>query len=107
MDLLYFLTGAKPVRVQAIGQPLGRSGEGPASFDAIHGTIEWKSPAFVSSLMTSWVDPDDSPAMSDQAITAVGTRGRGDGPRPCRMISPPAYGPSSAAGTTAIPSGLR
>jgi len=76
VDLIYFLTGARPVRVQAVGQPPAEPGADPGRFDAIHAVVEWKDPALTSSLATSWADPDRSPAMSDQAITVVGTRGR-------------------------------
>ena len=76
-DLVYFLTGARPVRALATAQP---TRERTTGADAIQALVEWEDPAtgqrFVSTIVASWIDPDTSSAMSDQKITAVGTRGR-------------------------------
>jgi len=80
VDLIHFLTGARPLRVLATGQPHDPElGEGP-DFDAIQAMVEWEDPRskrpFISTIVTSWVDPDSTSAFSDQKITVVGTQGR-------------------------------
>lgn len=76
-DLIYFLTGAQPVRVLAVGQPKGAE---PWRCDAIQALIEWKSGEveFASSILTTWGEPNAASAMSDQRIRVLGTRGRYD-----------------------------
>lgn len=76
-DLIYFLTGAHPVRVMAIGEP--KSTE-PWRCDAIQALIEWESgkAAFTSSILTTWIEPEAASAISDQRIRVLGTRGRYD-----------------------------
>ena len=81
VDIIYFLTGARPVRLLATGQP-GRSNSNgmPGADDAIQALIEWEERSsknrFVSTIVASWIDPDTTSAMSDQKITVVGTQGR-------------------------------
>lgn len=80
VDLIYFLTGARPMRVVATGQPSA----GPASAtpwsDSIQTLIEWEETRsktrFVSTITANWIDPNQTSAMSDQKITVVGTEGR-------------------------------
>ena len=79
VDLIYFLSGARPVRVLATGQPDGAAAGEPWRLDAIQAVIEWKpsaGPSFISTVATNWVDPDTTSALSDQRITVVGTLGR-------------------------------
>jgi predicted dehydrogenase len=80
VDLIYFLTGARPVRVLATGQPSYPASDRPPGSDAIQALVEWEAlptrRRFVSTIVTNWVDPDCTSAMSDQKITVVGTRGR-------------------------------
>jgi predicted dehydrogenase len=80
VDLIYFLTGARPVRALATGQPGIGGNYGPPGHDAIQALIEWEDPPtrrrFVSTIATNWIDPNSTSAMSDQKITVVGTRGR-------------------------------
>ena len=80
VDLIYFLTGATPVRVLATGQPRAAIREGLWRLDAIQAVIEWEErasgQAFASTILTSWIDPERTSAMSDQQLVAVGTRGR-------------------------------
>jgi predicted dehydrogenase len=80
VDLIYFLTGARPVRALATGQPGFGGNHSPPGHDAIQALIEWEDPPtkrrFVSNIVTNWIDPDCTSAMSDQKITVVGTRGR-------------------------------
>lgn len=80
VDLIYFLTGAQPVRALATGQPyVPESGIEPGA-DSIEVLIEWEVPRskerIVSTIVTNWIDPDSTSAMSDQKITVVGTQGR-------------------------------
>ena len=79
VDLLWYFTGARPVRVLATGQKNVLAGEGIETWDSIQGIIEWEPPAggsFVSTILTGWVDPPTTTAMSDQKIKLVGSRGR-------------------------------
>ena len=80
VDLIYFVTGARPVRVLAMGYPNGQSNGDEFTFEAIQALVEWEYPhssqRFVSTIVTNWIDPDASTAMSDQRITVVGTLGR-------------------------------
>lgn len=80
VDLIYFVTGAIPVRVLATGQPPTLDTKDLSSLESIQALVEWKDGngenSFVSTIVTNWIDPDASSAMSDQKITAVGTLGR-------------------------------
>jgi predicted dehydrogenase len=80
VDLIYFLTGARPLRALATGQPGIGGVSSPPSLDAIQALIEWEDPPtrrrFVSTVVTNWIDPNSTSAMSDQKITVVGARGR-------------------------------
>lgn len=81
-DLVYFVTGARPLRVLATGQvnsSPAAAKENPV-YDAIQVVVEWEIPPqdkrFVSTILTNWIDPNSTSAMSDQKITVVGTNGR-------------------------------
>jgi len=79
VDLIYFVTGARPLRAMATGQKNWLAGQGLNTYDAIQAMVEWQSAngkTFVSSILTNWIDPDRTSAMSDQKITVVGTKGR-------------------------------
>ncbi len=80
VDLIYFLTGARPIRALATGQPHAPGSPARHGADAIQALIEWQHPAigqrFASTIVANWVDPDTTSAMSDQKITVVGTEGR-------------------------------
>ena len=80
VDLIYFITRARPVRALAMGQPHDPASSEALDFDAIQAMVEWEDRAtrrrFTSTIVTNWVDPDLTSAMSDQKITVVGTRGR-------------------------------
>lgn len=80
VDMIYFVTGARPVRALATGQPLDPATSDLGSLDAIEALVEWKDQrgekSFVSTIVTNWIDADNSSAMSDQKITVVGTSGR-------------------------------
>ncbi|MBL8014196.1 MAG: Gfo/Idh/MocA family oxidoreductase [Candidatus Omnitrophica bacterium] len=79
-DLIYFVTGAKPIRVMATGQKQWLTAKGIATHDAIQVVIEWSlgKKEFTSIIATNWIDPNTSSAMSDQKISLVGTKGRID-----------------------------
>ena len=80
VDLIYFLTRARPLRVLATGQPDASGASDRPGADSIQALVEWKDPSnggrFVSTIATNWIDPDTTSAMSDQKITVVGTKGR-------------------------------
>lgn len=82
VDLIYFMTGAKPLRVMATGQEQWLVKKGIATFDAIQAVIEWQMPSsqktFTSIIATHWIDPNTSSAMSDQKISIVAAQGRVD-----------------------------
>lgn len=79
VDLIYFVSGALPVRVLACGQKNLIKKSGIDTYDSIQVLIEWRQPRgnkFISTLLTNWVDPEKTSAMSDQKIKIVGTKGR-------------------------------
>ncbi|MBI5558983.1 MAG: Gfo/Idh/MocA family oxidoreductase [Deltaproteobacteria bacterium] len=79
VDLIHFLTGAKPARVMSYGLKKYLVRQGVDTFDTIQTLIEWQQTDggdFLSSHLTGWIDPDSSSAMSDQRLEVVGTRGR-------------------------------
>lgn len=80
VDVIYFATRAKPVRVLATGQPSKLVAGDLGGLDSIQALVEWQeqkgNKSFVSTILTNWIDPDSSTAMSNQKITVVGTLGR-------------------------------
>jgi predicted dehydrogenase len=79
VDMIYFLTGATPIRAMALAQKGWLYSKGIAAYDSIEGIIEWKMPGgrrFTSCILTNWVDPMSTSAVSDQKIKIIGTRGR-------------------------------
>ena len=49
------------------------------AYDAIQCVIEWEmldGVQFIETILTSWVDPESSTAVSDQKIKFIGTKGR-------------------------------
>lgn len=79
IDIIYFATGATPIRAMAIGQKRWLYSKGIDTYDSIEGVIEWALPSgrkFMSYILTNWVDPDSTSAMSDQKIKVIGTKGR-------------------------------
>lgn len=79
VDLLLWATGFTPISASAWGQKDYLSGLGIDTWDAMQVVVEWARPdggRFVSTHITNWIDPDQSSAMSDQAINVVGTKGR-------------------------------
>ncbi len=81
VDILYFVTGARPVRSMAVGQKRWLIRQGIDTWDAIQATIEWEDVSagrFHTVIAVNWIDPDSSTAMSDQTLSFVGTAGRYD-----------------------------
>ena len=79
IDVIRFATSASPKRVMAIGQKSEIIQHGIDTYDAIQCMIEWKMPngdPFTQTILTSWIDPERSTAMSDQRIKFVGSKGR-------------------------------
>ena len=80
VDIIKFVTKARPIRALATGQPRHAASEGLGSLDSIQAIVEWENSetiqTFVSTIVTSWIDANNSTAMSDQKITVVGTGGR-------------------------------
>lgn len=79
IDLILFVTSAKPKRVMAIGQKSEIIKHGIDTYDAIQCVIEWELPdgnLFTQTILCSWIDPESSTAMSDQKIKLIGSKGR-------------------------------
>lgn len=78
VDIIHFVTGAKPVRVNVGGQMGYISDHGERTHDAIQAMVEWEDDerTFQSCFLVNWIDPESTSAMSDQRITLVGTHGR-------------------------------
>lgn len=79
VDIIYFATKAIPERAMAIGQKEWLRAIGINAFDSIEAIVEWKMPSgkrFTSHILTNWIDPESTSAMSDQRIKAIGTKGR-------------------------------
>jgi predicted dehydrogenase len=81
IDLFYFLTGFRPVRVSAIGTYGNLKECGIDTWDSIHATIIWKSrngKDCIQQISCNWIDPEGTSALSDQKYCLVGTKGRLD-----------------------------
>lgn len=81
VDLIWFLTGFRPIRVVAVGSNGVLRSKGIQTWDAINASIIWQKPGdmneqFVSQFAVSWVDPNCTSALSDQKYKLVGTKGR-------------------------------
>ena len=79
IDVIRFITSAYPKRVMAIGQKTEIIKHGIDTYDAIQCIIEWEMPdgtQFTQTILTSWIDPETSTAISDQKIKFIGTKGR-------------------------------
>ncbi len=79
IDIVRFTTNALPIRVMAIGQKKWLPLQELDAYDSIQCFIEWLVPSggtFTQVILTNWIDPESSSAMSDQKIKIVGTNGR-------------------------------
>jgi predicted dehydrogenase len=78
-DLMYFLTGYLPKRLNAYGTKSLLQSKGIDTYDSVHATIIWENKEgkeFYSHYNINWVDPVCTSAMSDQKFMIVGTKGR-------------------------------
>ena len=79
VDIMYFITNAVPKRVMAFGQKNWLKSKGIDVHDSIQAIIEWgmnDGTKFNQLIITSWIDPETSSAMSNQKIKLIGTKGR-------------------------------
>lgn len=79
VDLFYFMTGYRPIKVMAYGTKGVLSSRGIDNYDSIHANVVWQDQdglECISTFNISWVDPNCSSAMSDQKYKIVGTKGR-------------------------------
>lgn len=79
VDIIKFVTGAMPVRVSATGQKSLLVNSNINTYDSIQCSIEWRladGQSFMQSILVNWIDPCTSPAMSNQRIKLIGTKGR-------------------------------
>lgn len=81
VDLIYYITGFKPVALCAYGMRGILMEQGINTYDSVHAMIEWhdmenENTKLISQFNVGWVDPDSSSAMSDQKIKFIGTKGR-------------------------------
>lgn len=79
VDLVHFITDAKPVELTVIGFKKKLLKLGINTYDSIHVNSLWICPngeEFNANFNISWVDPNTTTAMSDQRILFVGTDGR-------------------------------
>lgn len=83
VDMAYFLTGYRPLRLTAYGTRGTLAERGIADYDSVHVSLVWQNPAqtgqeFLTNFNTNWIDPESTTAMSDQKYFLVGTEGRID-----------------------------
>jgi predicted dehydrogenase len=81
VDLFYFLTDLRPLRVMAVGTRGVLASRGVDTWDSVHAHILWGRDAndtrpFVTQLTISWIDPTVTSALSDQRIKVIGEKGR-------------------------------
>lgn len=74
VDIFYFVTGLKPVKVIARGQKKFLVSHGINAFDSCQAFITWSNGA-VQYLQTSWVLPETNPCLSNQGFQITCTEG--------------------------------
>ncbi len=74
IDMFYFITGLKPVKVIANGQKKFLSSLGINAYDACQAFIEWEEKA-IQYLQTSWILPEKNPCLSNQGFQMTCTQG--------------------------------
>lgn len=91
VDIMKFISGAYPVRLSATGQKTELYQQGINTPDSIQCSIEWELPdnasTFIQTLHLNWIDPETSPAMSNQRIKLIGTKGRVESDQSYRGLS--------------------
>ena len=76
VDLVYFITRAKPISVYAVGTNNYLTSKKINTYDSISVLIQWLSKddkIFNSSFNVNWTDPNNTNAISDQSISLFGT----------------------------------
>ena len=79
VDLFYFMTGFKPIKLMAYGTDGILKSKGIDTYDSMHATIIWEDKnkrECIGVFNISWVDPNCTSAMSDQKYKIIGTHGR-------------------------------
>jgi predicted dehydrogenase len=78
VDVISFVTGAKPIRVMALGQKEVLIRNKLNTYDSMQVIIEWKigEDKFTSTILCNWIDPNVTSATSYQAIKVIGSNGR-------------------------------
>lgn len=74
IDMFYFVTGLKPVKVIARGQKKLLISKGLDVYDACEAFITWENGA-VQYIQTSWILPEKNPCLSNQGIQMTCTQG--------------------------------
>ena len=62
-----------------VGQKNWLCAQGVDTYDSVQGVVEWEMPAgtrFMQYILTNWIDPEKTSAMSEQNIKVIGTHGR-------------------------------
>ena len=89
IDLVYFITKAKPLRVMAMGQKNWLKRKKINTYDSIQCLIEWKTKSniiFNQTLVVNWIDPNSATSMSYQKIKFCGTKGNYESDQKVRGI---------------------
>tara|TARA_B100001123_G_scaffold444438_1_gene593293 strand:+ start:723 stop:1889 length:1167 start_codon:yes stop_codon:yes gene_type:complete len=89
IDLVHFITKAKPTRVLAMGQKNWLVKKRINTYDSIQCFIEWKTKEnifFNQTLVVNWVDPNNTSSMSYQKIKFCGTKGNYESDQKTRGI---------------------
>ncbi|MCX7704886.1 MAG: Gfo/Idh/MocA family oxidoreductase, partial [bacterium] len=74
IDMFYFVTGLKPVKVIAKGQKKLLLSLGYNTYDACQAFITWENGA-VQYIQTSWILPESNPCLSNQGFQMTCTQG--------------------------------
>lgn len=74
VDMFYFITGLKPVKVAGYGQKKFLPKYGKDAFDAVEGVITWENGS-VLYVQTSWILPEGNPNLTNQGFQMTCTEG--------------------------------
>ena len=83
VDLIYFMTGKVPKKISVYGTKKKLISLGIDTWDSVHVSSIWgnkndQSEDFYAHFNLNWIDSNNTTAMSDQRISAIGTEGRID-----------------------------
>lgn len=83
VDLIYFITGKKPKKLSVYGTKKKLVSLGIDTWDSVHVSSIWgnendDTEDFYAHFNLNWIDSNNTTAMSDQRISAVGSEGRID-----------------------------